>query len=309
MSNPSKFVAIQTHRGWRVDTMQGQRRIHEESRLSQNEKLGDSVRAVDRALQILLAFTATDYELSAGELLKRVDLSRPTLYRLLHTLEQNGFVVSGGEPQKFRLGPSVAHLAHVWTSSLDISAMAQPMLRRLWEKTGETVALFVPQGAYRICIAELPSAQALSFKRGVGYREKVTLGASGRVILAYATHGADDLAHDLARSHADRVDYRKELQSIRERGYAVSKDELIQGAVAVAAPFFNGSGQAAGSIAVFGPSARVHAAQIETYAALLIDEAKALSAALGNTLSEARSRSSSTQTARASPDAGRDTPA
>ena len=49
--------------------------------MAQTEKMSDSVRAVDRALEILMAFTATDYELSVGELLKRVDLSRPTLYR------------------------------------------------------------------------------------------------------------------------------------------------------------------------------------------------------------------------------------
>lgn len=289
----------------RVATMRVQGPIAEESRLSENEKLGDSVRAVDRALQILLAFTATDYELSAGELLKRVDLSRPTLYRLLHTLEQSGFVISGGEPQKFRLGPSVAHLAHVWTASLDIGALAQPMMRRLWEKTGETVALFVPQGAYRICIAELPSAQPLSFKRGVGYREKVTLGASGRVILAYTAQGADKLLEESAVSPELRADYQQELQAIRARGYAVSKDELIQGAVAVAAPFFNGGGQAAGSIAVFGPSARLHAAQIEDFAALLVDEAKALSAALGNMPNDARSRPSGAQAAPAPARAGR----
>lgn len=62
--------------------------------MAETEKPGESVRAVDRALEILLAFTATDYELTVGQLLKRVDLSRPTLYRLLYTLEQCGFVVS-----------------------------------------------------------------------------------------------------------------------------------------------------------------------------------------------------------------------
>lgn len=114
--------------------------------MSQSEKIGDSVRAVDRALEILMAFTPTDHQLTASELLKRVDLSRPTLYRLLRTLESSGFIVSSGDPQKFELGPSVAHLSHVWSSSLDLATLAQPMMRRLWEQTGETVALLVHQG-------------------------------------------------------------------------------------------------------------------------------------------------------------------
>ena len=60
----------------------------------------ENVRAVGRALEILQAFTEGDPELSAGELLKRVDLSRPTLYRLIYTLEEHGFIVSVGEPQR-----------------------------------------------------------------------------------------------------------------------------------------------------------------------------------------------------------------
>lgn len=256
-------------------------KIEEANRLSQTEKLGDSVRAVDRALKILMAFTAADHELSVGELLKRVDLSRPTLYRLLHTLEQSGFVVSAGEPQKFHLGPSVAHLVHVWSSSLDIGGTARPMMRRIWERTGETVALFVPQGGYRICVAELPSAQPLSFKRGVGYRERIVLGASGRIILAHTRNGRNELTAYAAEASTPLDKYAKELELICKRGYAVSKDELIQGAVAVAAPFFSGSGEVAGSIAVFGPSVRLHAAEIESYAKLLIEEAQSLSRALG----------------------------
>jgi DNA-binding IclR family transcriptional regulator len=253
--------------------------LSEENELA-TEKLNDSVRAVDRALDILMAFTVTDYELTASELLKRVDLSRPTLYRLLYTLESSGFLTSSGEPQKFRLGPSVAHLAHVWTSSLDISGIAQPMMRRIWERTGETVALFVPQGTNRLCIAEIPSSQPLSFKRGVGYKERLVLGASGRAILAFGDQDPEIKAL-IREMKIDLGDYEKELELTRKRGYAISREELIAGAVAVAAPFFNGTGQAAGSIGVFGPSVRMSEERIDQVGQLLKSESENLSEVLG----------------------------
>ena len=81
--------------------------------LKTKSSTGDGVRAVERALDILKAFSVNDHELSAAQLLQRVQLSRPTLYRLLQTLVQSGFVVSVGEPQKFRLGPAVGQLTHV----------------------------------------------------------------------------------------------------------------------------------------------------------------------------------------------------
>lgn len=243
------------------------------------EKSGEGVRAVDRALDILLAFRAEDRGLTASEMLKRVDLSRPTLYRLLRTLELRGFVASSGEPQQFQLGPAVAHLAHVWTAGLDMATLAQPMMLRLWEKTGETVALLVQQGRDRICVAELPSAQPLSFKRGVGHRERITLGASGKVVLAFSPDAERYLAELV--TDQDRQAYRQELTRIQSAGYAVSKDELIQGAVAVAAPFFAGGSKVLGSLAVYGPSARVDESKIEKIVACLLEESSELSKTFG----------------------------
>lgn len=225
------------------------------------------VRAVNRALEILGAFS----DPGAGEgftvvaLQERTGLSRPTLYRLLATLAKKGFVSASGDPQRFRLGPAVARLVNTWNSGTDLAALARPIMRKVWDATGETVALFVPQGAFRVCVAEMPSEQALSFRRGVGYRERLVHGASGRAILAYQP--------------AKR--YSSQLITVRQQGYAVSRDELIKGAVAVAAPFYDASGKVAGSLGVFGPSARVTASQVERFGALLVREARQLSASLG----------------------------
>jgi IclR family acetate operon transcriptional repressor len=243
------------------------------------DKSNEGVRAVDRALDILLAFRAGDRQLSASELLKRVDLSRPTLYRLLRTLELRGFIVSVGEPQRFQLGPSVAHLAHMWTSGLDLAELSRPMMRRLWEQTGETVALLVHHGHERVCVAEMPSAQPLSFKRGVGHSESVILGASGRAILAFATDAPSYIEEKIPK--ARHKAYLDELARIREAGYAISRDELIQGAVAIAAPFFSAGSKVVGSLAVYGPSARVDEVQVKRIAQWLLGAAHDLSQKAG----------------------------
>lgn len=241
----------------------------------------DNVRAVGRALEILLAFTAQDFELSPSELLKRVDLSRPTLYRLLYTLEEQGFLVSVGEPQRFRLGPSVARLAHVWTSSLDLAAVAEPVLRRIWRATNETVAMFVPQRELRLCVAELPSPQPLNFKRGVGYTERIVLGATGRAILAYMEASPEELRDYVRDTKVNLKELEAELAQTRKRGFASSHSELISGAVAVAVPFFDRHTQVAGSIGVFGPEVRLDGARLKQITKLLQAEAESLSAMLG----------------------------
>ncbi|MFD0878750.1 IclR family transcriptional regulator [Variovorax dokdonensis] len=227
-----------------------------------------------------MAFSPGDRELTASDLLKRVNLSRPTLYRLLRTLENKGFILSSGDPQRFALGASVAQLAHVWGMGLDIAAVAGPALRRLWEETGETVALLVHEGRDRLCVAELPSVQPLSFKRGVGHREHVAKGASGRVILANLT-SPDVYVQDGVDASTDLEKLHKRLQTVREQGYEVSRDELIKGAVAVAVPVFLGDGNVIGSLAVFGPGVRVDEARVKQFVEQLKVESRKLSQALG----------------------------
>lgn len=244
---------------------------------------GDSVRAVGRALDVLLAFTGEKAELTAAELLSRVDLSRPTLYRLLYTLEAKGFLSSSGDPQRFRLGPAVARLSHVWTQSLDLAAVAEPTMRALWAETGETVAMFVPRGNLRLCLAEIPSPHALSFKRGVGYAERIVRGASGRAILAFMPDVDRRLGDYAADLEIDLPSLQARLAEVREQGYAVSQSELIAGAVAVAAPFFDRDG-VVGSLGVFGPIARIGAADIRSLGRRVVDAAtNRLSVELGAT--------------------------
>jgi len=239
------------------------------------EKTGDGVRAVDRALDVLMAFAESDRPMSASELSRKTKLSRPTLYRLLHTLERRGFVAGFGEPQRFALGHSVGRLGHLWTASVDMGSIARDRLQAIWTKTGETVGLFVRENDRRTCIAELPSPQVLSFKRGVGYSDAISTGASGRAILAFAE---DESRQRIAAglNAADRARLDEELARVRQRGYAISQNEFIRGATAVAAPYFGVSGAVAGSIGVFGPGARLDA-RIEEYGHLLAKQCALLS--------------------------------
>jgi DNA-binding IclR family transcriptional regulator len=244
-------------------------------------KGNEGVRAVGRALEILSAFNPADFELTPAELLKRVDLSRPTMYRLLHTLEVNGFLVASGDPQKFRLGPEVARLAHVWTSRNDPAAAAAPIMRRIWESTSETVGLFIREGEARLCVAELPSPHPLSFRRGVGFQDRLARGASGKAIVAHSGMDIRQLRQLTLGLKIDLNEYVQELERARQSSFAVSHDEQMEGATSVASPIFDASGKVVGSLAVYGPSVRLDPKKVKSIGSLLAAETPKLSLALG----------------------------
>lgn len=241
----------------------------------------NSVRAVERAVDILRCFGRETPTLAVTDLRRRLGLSRPTLYRLLATLERKGLIRSFGEPRRYELGHGVVELAQSWLGRIDVAEVARPMLDDLWRETEETVALFVPTSArIKICVGEIQSRQALTFTRGAGFTEPMTLGSSGKVMLAFMD-GAEieDALGDLAAGERDRL--MAELADIRRDASCVSTGEIIAGAIAIAAPVFDARGAVAASICVFGPEARLTGDHRVFCLEKVRETARAVSAAMG----------------------------
>lgn len=231
-----------------------------------------TIRSIERAIDVLSCFDRQTPQLSVTDLRKRLGLSRPTLYRILATLEAKGLIRSFGEPQRFELGHGASRLAGSWIGQDDFVRAARPILHRLWEQTDETVALFVASdNGEKICIEELPSRQALTFTRGVGFTEKLGIGASGKSMLAFMPDAPDD----------------PELAEVRRTGVCVSEGEIISGAVAIAAPVYGMDGTVAGGVCLFGPEVRLKDANRESCIARIRDAAEEISRALGHQTAEA----------------------
>lgn len=239
-----------------------------------------AVRSIERAIDVLQSFSLEQPSMTVAEIGQRVKLSRPTLYRLLHTLERRGLVHSSGEPLRYELGHAVARIAHVWLARLDPVRLAAPILARLWNETNETVALCLPQGAMRVCVLEHPGRQPLSYARGVGDMDSMAATASGRAMMAFLPQSEIELA--LPATASERGLLLEELEKIRRTGVAISGGAII-GIRGVAAPVFDRNGRCVASVAITGPEARLNDAQLPAIVSAAQAGAAAISATLGHT--------------------------
>jgi DNA-binding IclR family transcriptional regulator len=240
-----------------------------------------SVRAVDRAIAILQCFTPEHPSMSVIEIQKRVGLSRPTLYRLLHTLASRDLVAAEGDPQRFKLAHGVMKLSHVWLNGLEVVAAARPILEGLRDLTGETAALFKLQDDLGICILECESRHVLSISRGVGHALKIAQGSTGKAMLAFleGERQAEFLSSMPANAQRKRLE--ESLKAARRNGYATSRGEIFVGAVAVSAPYFDHRGSVVGSVGLYGPEARINDDRISEYSRLVREAGRKISILLG----------------------------
>jgi len=217
-----------------------------------------SVRAVERAIDVLTSFDAGRTTLEIGDLQRSTGLSRPTLYRLLQTLEAKGFIHSHGNPMQFELGPAVHRLAHAWDRSFPVVSVSKPVLEALWRSTGETVALMLAASSFeRTCAIELRSPHPISYSRGTGYSDPMHRGASGKAILAFLPGEEQERALACVEPARMRDALAAELVGIRKNGYALTSAELVEGVCAIGAPVTGKDGRAHASICVFGPQQRM----------------------------------------------------
>src|SRR5690606_31674460 len=103
----------------------------------------------------------------------------------------------------------------------------------------------------------------LSFKRGVGYSERIALGASGRAILAWLDPTQSQMEEYCEGLSLTPKILHAQLEGVRKVGYATSQNELMEGAAAIAVPFFRNNGEVLGSIGVFGPALRMDQKHIQ----------------------------------------------
>ncbi|MEJ8543939.1 IclR family transcriptional regulator [Brevibacillus borstelensis] len=217
-----------------------------------------NVRAVERALDILLCFTdATDLGLS--EIAGRLSLHKSTVHRLLATLENKGFLIRDAQTEKYRLGFRVWELSVNLAHSDDPATLWLPEMERLRDVVGETISLYVRDGNERIRIQAVQSNQAIRRVAPVGARMPLSVGASSKVLVAYAEPAVREeaLNDPLWPESIDREAYLEQLEQIRRQGFATSVEERELGAAAVAAPIFNRNNKLVAALAVSGPSNRL----------------------------------------------------
>jgi IclR family KDG regulon transcriptional repressor len=225
--------------------------------------LSQSVRAVERALDILLCFTRDEPTRSLTQIAETVRMSKTTVHRLLATLENKRFITRDQVTGFYRLGLRFIEMASLVLQDVDLHRWAQPYLHKLSTQFGETVDLSILDGSDVIYLDVVESPQRLKLAAAVGQRLPAFCTASGKALLAFLPEDQirKILGENLTRytdcTPVSISDILSELRVTAERGYAVSEQEYERDINAVAAPIFDADHHPIASIAIVGPSFRL----------------------------------------------------
>ena len=132
-------------------------------------------------------------------------------------------------------------------------------------------------------IAQVNSRYLIGGTNWVGLSVPLHCSALGKVLLAFGAAAMPSEPYEArtARTITTGPALDADLVAVRDRGYAVTDEELEPGLVAVAAPVFAGGRVAIAAISVSAPASRLTADLVPGTAARCVAAAGALSATLG----------------------------
>lgn len=239
-----------------------------------------AIRSVDRACQVLGAFTLDEPALALGELVRRVGLPKATVHRLAASLMARGMLAQSADG-RYRLGVKLLELGAVVRETLNAVQICRPVVARLAERSGETVLLGTVDWPARemLIVQRLDSPHPLAVGSPVGRRVALMPGSvlSKAALAGLAPGEAEAVVGELPLSASTEATIVEagallaDLARARERGYAVERGEYFDGVCGVAVPVIFDGAQPLASIGIVGPSTRI-AGELDALGELLCEE-------------------------------------
>ncbi|WP_102275059.1 IclR family transcriptional regulator [Cytobacillus massiliigabonensis] len=246
------------------------------------------VKSVSRALDIIKLVSMKKGGLGVTEIANQMDINKSSVYRILSTLVQYGYVEQDKDTERYKLGYQFLEVSSKLLDSLDLRTEAKPFLLELEKETNEVIHLVVYDQGEVVYIEKLDGNEALRMHSKVGKRAPMHCTSVGKAILAHLP--VDIVQEILERKglpvHTDKTItdinvFIKELAEVKNKGFALDLQENEYGITCIAVPIFDHLGKVAAAVSISGPTIRMTDERILELQPRMIEIGKNISSRLG----------------------------
>jgi len=242
----------------------------------------DFVEALARGLEVIRSFDRIHAKQTITQISERTLLARPTVLRLLLTLEELGYVRN--QDNMYSLTPKVVDLGMAYVSALGLYGAAKPHMENLSKEVDQTISLAELDGSDIVYTGRVEVPKIVSVGVTVGARLPSASTALGRVLLAAVPDSelptvlsTPSLSMYIPRTRFTAEHIRPRLQTVREQGWAESDEDLQYGVQAIAAPIRGEDGRVFAAIGLGTHTSEVEKGIVrERFLPLLLETARSI---------------------------------
>nr|WP_296068140.1 IclR family transcriptional regulator C-terminal domain-containing protein [uncultured Actinoplanes sp.] len=229
----------------------------------------DFIEALARGLEVLRSFRPGSPATTLSEIATLTGLARPTVRRILITLEELGYVRTAD--RGFALTPRVLELGMAYVNALNMWDVARPHMQRLVAQTNESTSMAQLDGSDIVYVARVAVPKIVTLAVTIGTRFPAAATSMGKVLLAAlppasvpAVLAEESRSGITPRWQPSPAELETSLREVRAKGWALADQDLAPGIRSIATPVRDGHGRVVAAINV-----TVHAA--ETSVETLLD--------------------------------------
>ena len=241
------------------------------------------VRAVNRALDLLVELGDWPRPVGLSELAARVGLHPSTAFRLLESLQSRGFVYQKANDRTYKLGNRNLELGAAFRRSSSVWSQAEDYAAQLADSIGETVSVGVLDNGEVLYIAVARGQRDYGMAMDAGTRHPAYCTSLGKAILAEMSEQAiREIVHNhppvplTPNTLVDASDLLRDLAATRRRGFSIDNEERVPGIFCLGAAVRDLDGALVGALSISGPVQRMHQKGIENLSITVMKSANAL---------------------------------
>ncbi len=247
-----------------------------------------NVSNLHRGLDIMELLLQHPEGLGISEVGRALDIPINAVFRVAGALVERGYLLRNEQTKAFTLSAQLITMGYRVGNRNGLVETAMPLMRELRDEIKETVILCILAGGRCVVLDSAPSLHMFRFTVDPGTPAALHASAPGKALMAFLP----DTERDAFVSHIQmpqfnqrtitgRRELLKELDRVKEQGYALDLAEEHEGVHCVAAPVLDARNYSMAALTTTGPSDRLVRGKLDRHGELLKDYAERISSRLG----------------------------
>ncbi len=224
--------------------------------MNKNTTTSYDVPAVSKAIRLIELLCESDKSLGVAEIVRALELNNNMVFRLLKTLQKEGWIIQEDEGPKYRMSLQAFHHISKSVGRMGLKTAALKPMKELWEDIGECTFLGILDGDKVLYINTLDPVKGLvKISVETGGRYVMHTASPGKVLLAYNPDTLEKILKAGLKKFTKNTiceprKFREEMEKIRKNKYAIDIGEGADGLLCFAVPIFNYDNEVVASIGI-----------------------------------------------------------
>jgi DNA-binding IclR family transcriptional regulator len=214
-----------------------------------------NIRSVENALLLLEALAEEGERCSLSQLSQRLDMTKASLFRLMATFENHGYVERSQRSGEYQLGLAAFEVGQKLLSKMVLLEKARPVMAQLVRQCNETVYLVVQRNKEALFMEMADNDQKVKVIPLTSQRFPLEGCAPGQIFLAFDERNS--------RLVEDQAQLSEKISACRKNYYCIDNNGAGEGSTCMAVPLFKTGEIIVGSLTLVSPSFRTDENRIE----------------------------------------------